>query len=241
MGKFYNTEAFPYHPMTAPPIRFEEVAYNYGFIPEDPLSSRSYCTVYRLFWESVSGPGKVVLVRGNELAIQLKDISGPMEDREKITIFSQDITDYYPFNFKSKAVGFLIEAKRRSKTGYWFIVFEREGQLAAFCAFLHWLIYGEVPRQGRSLSPYRPSASPTRYHNPRSRRRSGPRSQAIPVYSTRNGPRTSVLISCAPSNFGMQRSKSFTTTFTTTSSDYSRSEETERYRRSPSARRSRYH
>ncbi|VDK32418.1 unnamed protein product [Taenia asiatica] len=104
--------------MSTAPVRFEEVAYNYGFIPVEPHTNRGYCLVYRLFKECMEEPGKIVLIRGNEWVIQMKDISGPLEEREKITIFSQDIIDYYPFNFKSKAVGFLIQARRRSKTGY---------------------------------------------------------------------------------------------------------------------------
>ncbi|KAL5962299.1 hypothetical protein TSMEX_009912 [Taenia solium] len=183
--------------MSAAPVRFEEVAYNYGFIPVEPHTNRGYCLVYRLFKECMDEPGKIVLIRGNEWVIQMKDISGPLEEREKITIFSQDIIDYYPFNFKSKAVGFLIQARRRSKTGYWFVVFRREGQLEAFCSFLYWLIHGQLPRHGRSLSPNRGSRSYSRYHTSPPRQRSRPRSQVCTDrHSSRYRGHESVVVSC---------------------------------------------
>lgn len=135
---------------TAAPVRFEEVGTNFGFIPVDPGTNRSYCFVYRLLKECMYDVGSLVLVRGNEHVIQLKAIAGPVEKREKVTIFCQDINDFYPFNFRNKAVGFLIEAAQRSRTGYWFLAFPREGQLAAFCEFLHWVIHGRVPGRRRS-------------------------------------------------------------------------------------------
>lgn len=205
--------------MPPPPVRFEEIAYNYGFVPVDPSSSRGYCVVYRLFKKCMEEPGRVVLIRGNERAIQMKDISGPLEDREKITIYSQDIVDYYPFNFRSKAVGFLIEARRRSKTGYWFIVFQREGQLAAFCSFLYWLINGELARHGRSLSPHQGSRSSGWYPAHPIRRTSPPRNrsryrlQVYPKHNERYGSRYSVrnpaVVSNLPSyTVGHARSRS---------------------------------
>ena len=231
--------------MSAPPVRFEEVAYNYGFIPVEPLSHRGYCIVYRLFKECVDEPGKVVLIQGNERVIQMKDISGPLEEREKITIFSQDIVDYYPFNFKSKAVGFLIEARRRSRTGYWFIVFQRESQLAAFCSFLYWLINGEVPRQGRSLSPHRIPGSPNNYHRTKPRERSRPRSQAYLPYSnrqvSRRRGRTSTAVSYNPSNLVVHRSRSYRSPISTSSPEYTHYEKSVSHRRSSSIRHSWYH
>ncbi|KAM7540611.1 hypothetical protein Aperf_G00000022132 [Anoplocephala perfoliata] len=190
--------------MPTSPVRFEEIAYNYGFVPVDPSTNRGYCPVYRLFKECVEEPGRAVLVRGNEKVIQIKDISGPLEDREKFTIFCQDIVDYYPFNFRSKAVGFLIEARKRSKTGYWFIVFQREGQLAAFCSFLYWLIYGRLPRHGRSLSPHQSSRSSEWYPvHPIKSTSYRHRSRHRPVYMERYGSnfpdRSSVVLSNVPS------------------------------------------
>ncbi|VDD79983.1 unnamed protein product [Mesocestoides corti] len=168
--------------MSVPPVRFEEVAFNYGFIPADPYTSRSYCRVYRLFLKRLEEESSVVLVRGNERVIQLKDITGPREDREKVTIFSQDIIDFYPFNLRNKTVGFLIQAARRSKTGFWFLVFQREGQYLAFCDFLHWLIYGRVPRSRRPMSPSRDPLALRSYYNSPSRRPSKRRSSSCPAY-----------------------------------------------------------
>ncbi|VDO03807.1 unnamed protein product [Rodentolepis nana] len=172
--------------MCAAPIRFEEIAYNYGFIPAEPEKSRSYCLVYRLFKECLEEDPRVVLVKGNEDVIQIKDIRGSLGDREKFIVYSQDIIDYYPFNLGSKGVGFLIEAKKRSKTGYWFIVFRREGQLAAFCSFLYWLINGKIVRSGRSLSPHRQppdrKSTPPRRRQRKPRQVSWPRSQRYSIY-----------------------------------------------------------
>ncbi|VUZ39622.1 unnamed protein product [Hymenolepis diminuta] len=206
--------------MCAAPVRFEEIAYNYGFIPAEPSTSRSYCLVYRLFRECLREPPRLVLIRGNENVIQIKDVSGSVEDREKFIIYSQDITEYYPFNVGSKAVGFLIQAKRRSKTGYWFIVFQRVGQLAAFCSFLYWLINGKILQNGRSLSPH--LQSPNRHSSPSNRRpcktrhRSWPRPQCqspcyeqySPKYEEYNGRRESITISAHPSSFIIERVRS---------------------------------
>nr|CDS30208.1 hypothetical protein HmN_000038600 [Hymenolepis microstoma] len=206
--------------MCAAPVRFEEIAYNYGFIPAEPGKSRSYCLVYRLFKECLEEDPRIVLVRGNENVIQIKDIRGSLEDREKFIIYSQDIIDYYPFNLGSKGVGFLIEAKRRSKTGYWFIVFQREGQLAAFCSFLYWLINGEIVRSGRSLSPHRQPpdrhATPSKRRQPRPRQVSWPRSQKYSMYGAQycsryggdDGRPGSKLIPSRPSAFDTEHARS---------------------------------
>uniref|UniRef100_A0A5K3EJY5 DUF5737 domain-containing protein n=1 Tax=Mesocestoides corti TaxID=53468 RepID=A0A5K3EJY5_MESCO len=191
--------------MSVPPVRFEEVAFNYGFIPADPYTSRSYCRVYRLFLKRLEEESSVVLVRGNERVIQLKDITGPREDREKVTIFSQDIIDFYPFNLRNKTVGFLIQAARRSKTGFWFLVFQREGQYLAFCDFLHWLIYGRVPRSRRPMSPSRDPLALRSYYNSPSRRPSKRRSSSCPAYRVRRGSRPrkhgSPVMSYEPSTY----------------------------------------
>ncbi|VDM17415.1 unnamed protein product [Hydatigera taeniaeformis] len=200
--------------MSPAPVRFEEVAYNYGFIPVEPHTNRGYCLVYRLFKECMEEPGKVVLIRGNEWVIQMKDISGPLDEREKITIFCQDIIDYYPFNFKSKAVGFLIQARRRSKTGYWFVVFQREGQLEAFCSFLYWLIHGRLRRHGQSLSPNRDLRSASRYHNSPPRQRSRPRSHVYAdQHSLKYGGRESVVVSCNSSGLTLYKPESLRTSY----------------------------
>ncbi|KAL7062839.1 hypothetical protein AAHC03_0277 [Spirometra sp. Aus1] len=139
------------------PIRFEEIGFNFGFVPINPNSRRGYYVVYNLFKERMEEGGSLVLIRGNEDKIVLKDIEGPVDEREKVTIFSPDITSFYKFNLSHKLVGFSIQAYRRAKTGYWFLAFEREGQLQAFCDFLSWVIYGKPPSRRKAIRhTYRP-------------------------------------------------------------------------------------
>ncbi|BHF61298.1 hypothetical protein SprV_0100427100 [Sparganum proliferum] len=139
------------------PIRFEEIGFNFGFVPINPNSRRGYYVVYNLFKERMEEGGSLVLIRGNEDKIVLKDIEGPVDEREKVTIFSPDITSFYKFNLSHKLVGFSIQAYRRAKTGYWFLAFEREGQLQAFCDFLSWVIYGKLPNRRKAIRhTYRP-------------------------------------------------------------------------------------
>ncbi|VDL92751.1 unnamed protein product [Schistocephalus solidus] len=136
--------------MAHTPIRFEEIGYNFGFTQINPNSSKGYYVVYRLFMQRME-EGSLVLIRGNEDKIVLKDIEGPVEEREKVTIFCPDIKNFYKFNLNHKLVGFSIQANRRSKTGYWLLAFEREGQLQAFCDFLTWVVYGRLPRRRQAV------------------------------------------------------------------------------------------
>ncbi|VDK83360.1 unnamed protein product [Dibothriocephalus latus] len=146
--------------MAHAPVRFEEIGFNYGFVPININSKKGYNVVYHLFMDRMLEDGRLVLIKGNENKIMLKDIEGPVEDREKVIIYSPDITNFYKFNLTNKLVGFGIEAYRRSKTGYWFLAFQREGQLQAFCDFLNWVIYGKLPRRRAVQPAYHPAYRP---------------------------------------------------------------------------------
>ena len=119
--------------------RFEELGFNYGFARADPEKNAGYCFVYRTLKNKLEKMGMACRIRGDENEIRLTELEGPLEKREKVKIFTHDIISYYKFNHRAKFVAICIDAYHRRKTGYWFLCFEREGQLSAFCEYLNWL------------------------------------------------------------------------------------------------------
>ncbi|KAH9287190.1 hypothetical protein ECG_00936 [Echinococcus granulosus] len=119
--------------------RFEELGLNYGFAQADPEKNAGYCFVYRTLKNKLSNVGMACSIRANENEIRLTELEGPLDKREKVRIFTHDIISYYKFNHKAKFVAICIDACHRRKTGYWFLCFEREGQLSYFCEYLNFL------------------------------------------------------------------------------------------------------
>lgn len=126
------------------PTRFEELGFNYGFAQADPDKNCGYCLVYRTLKNNLERVGTVCRIRADEQEIRLTELEGPLEEREKVTIFAHDVISYYKFNQGAKYIALCIDAYQRKKTGYWFLCFEREGQLKAFCDYLNWLFGLEV-------------------------------------------------------------------------------------------------
>ncbi|VDN96147.1 unnamed protein product [Rodentolepis nana] len=135
--------------------RFEELGFNYGFARADPGKNSGYCFVYRTLKNKLEKMGAACTIQGDENEIRLTELEGPIERREKVKIFTNDIVSYYKFNHRAKFIAICIDAKQRRKTGYWFLCFEREGQLTVFCAYLNWLFgldvqnYYEGPEEAR--------------------------------------------------------------------------------------------
>lgn len=119
--------------------RFEELGWNYGFAQTDPEKNAGYCFVYRTLKNKLSNVGAACSIRADENEIRLTELEGPLDKREKVRIFTHDIISYYKFNHKAKFVAICIDAYHRRKTGYWFLCFEREGQLSYFCEYLNFL------------------------------------------------------------------------------------------------------
>ncbi|VDM31795.1 unnamed protein product [Hydatigera taeniaeformis] len=119
--------------------RFEELGLNYGFAQADPEKNVGYCFVYRTLKNKLSKGGMACNIRADENEIRLTELEGPLDKREKVRIFTHDIISYYKFNHKAKFVAICIDAYHRRKTGYWFLCFEREGQLSYFCEYLNFL------------------------------------------------------------------------------------------------------
>uniref|UniRef100_A0A0X3Q0Q0 DUF5737 domain-containing protein n=1 Tax=Schistocephalus solidus TaxID=70667 RepID=A0A0X3Q0Q0_SCHSO len=126
-------------PKQAKVTRFEELGYNYGFRRADPNKNEGFFYVYRCLKDQMSLPGPITRIHADENEIRLTELEGVFEDREKIKIFSNDISGYYKFNHRNKFVAICIDANTKQKTGYWFLSFDRSGQLNAFCEFLSWL------------------------------------------------------------------------------------------------------
>ena len=131
--------------------RFEELGFNYGFARADPEKNAGYCFVYRTLKNKLEKMGMACRIRGDENEIRLTELEGPLEKREKVKIFTHDIISYYKFNHRAKFIAICIDAYHRRKTGYWFLCFERKGQLSAFCEYLNWLFGLDVqdPYEGR--------------------------------------------------------------------------------------------
>ncbi|KAM7540421.1 hypothetical protein Aperf_G00000037465 [Anoplocephala perfoliata] len=126
------------------PARFEELGFNYGFAQADPSKNCGYCLVYRTLKNNMERTGAVCRIRADEEEIQLTELEGPRGEREEVTIFAHDVVSYYKFSQGGKFIAICIDAYQRKKTGYWFLCFEREGQLKAFCNYLNWLFGLEV-------------------------------------------------------------------------------------------------
>ncbi|BHF61292.1 hypothetical protein SprV_0100426500 [Sparganum proliferum] len=119
--------------------RFEELGYNYGFRRADPNKTEGFFYVYRCLKDQLDLPGPITRIRADENEIRLTELEGVFENREKIKIFNNDISGYYKFNHTNKFVAICIDANTKQKTGFWFLSFDRSGQLNAFCEFLNWL------------------------------------------------------------------------------------------------------
>lgn len=129
----------PAHVSSRRPL-FEELGYNYSFTSADPDKNSGYCLVYRTLKEKMDGDGVVTRIRADEHEVRLTELEGPFQMREKVKIYANDIFSYYKFNHRSKFVAICIDANKKEKTGYWFLSFDREGQLNAFCEYLNWLL-----------------------------------------------------------------------------------------------------
>ncbi|VDD80010.1 unnamed protein product [Mesocestoides corti] len=148
-----------------PPLRrsiglkplFEELGYNYGFARADPEKYSSYCLVYRTLLSRLEETGLTCRIRADESEIRLTELEGPLGERDKVKIFANDVISYYKFNHRAKFVAICIDANRRKKTGFWFLCFEREGQLTAFCKYLNWLFGLDVDDSYDSLDEDRVS------------------------------------------------------------------------------------
>ncbi len=125
-------------------VGFHGTGLNYGFVRANLNRINNYCAIYRVLKKCLDHRGARSRISFDRQEVRITDINGPVDDRETATIFTRDIVSYYKFNLGFKYVAICIDADRPQKTGIWFLTFDQEKQLAAFCGCLYWL-FGRGP------------------------------------------------------------------------------------------------
>ncbi|CDS39892.1 conserved hypothetical protein [Echinococcus multilocularis] len=111
-----------------------ESGFDYGFAQAEVNNKTCYYLVYRALIEAMDRPASRCFVEMDARSVRLVEKRWP---HEEVHIFTKDIVSYYMFDHGSKFVALCIDARRKEKSGYWFINFDTEKQLTAFCDCLH--------------------------------------------------------------------------------------------------------